>query len=78
MSFIFFLSCVLQYHFFARSMTTGAHRGKRVNLLCAAHLVLLSRVGQYLRRLSGVKRAVQWVGALRFYHGGGASRKGAA
>ena len=25
-----------------------------------------------------VKRAVQWVGALRFYHGGGASRKGAA
>ena len=25
-----------------------------------------------------VKRAVQWVGALRFYHGGGADRKGAA
>jgi len=25
-----------------------------------------------------VKRAVQWVGALRFYHEGGASRKGAA
>jgi len=25
-----------------------------------------------------VKRAVQWVGALRFYHRGGASRKGAA
>ena len=30
------------------------------------------------RRPSSVKRAVQWVGALRFYHGGGASRKGAA
>jgi len=29
MSSIFFLSCVLLYHFFALSMTTGAHRGKR-------------------------------------------------
>jgi len=27
-------------------------------------------------RREDVKRAVQWVGALRFYHGGGASRKG--
>ena len=26
----------------------------------------------------GVKQAVQWVGALRFYHAGGACRKGAA
>jgi len=54
MSFILFLSCVLAYHFFDRSMTTVAHRGKRVNLLSAAHLVLLSRVGQSPRRLSGI------------------------
>ena len=54
MSFIFFFSCVLLYHFFARSMTTRAHRGKRVSLLCAAHLALLCRVGQSPRRLSGI------------------------
>ena len=35
-------------------MSTGALRGKRVNLLCAAHLVLLSRVGQSPRRLSAI------------------------
>jgi len=29
-------------------------------------------------RVTTVKRAVQWVGALRFYHRGGASCKGAA
>jgi len=29
-------------------------------------------------KLVTVKRAVQWVGALRFYRRGGASRKGAA
>jgi len=31
-----------------------------------------------LDMIGAVKRAVQWVGALRFYHRGGASRKGAA
>jgi len=56
MNFIFFLFCVLLYHLFARSMSTGAHRGKRVNLRCAAHLVLLSRVGQSPRRLSAISQ----------------------
>ena len=37
-----------------------------------------TRAGHGGHNLGSVKRAVQWVGALRFYRGGGASRKGAA
>jgi len=41
--------------------------------------VFMRRCGRARTAMAGaVKRAVQWVGALRFYHGEGASRKGAA
>ena len=53
--------------------------------ICTSTVLVIDEVGTlssaFVTRLDlvlRVKRAVQWVGALRFYHGGGASRKGAA